>query len=145
MTGPRAELRTLEELRAHLARIDHTLVLTLCAREEVQREILELKRSRSMPLIDLEREREVRRRAQGWARQAGGDPDLAGRVVLEALESGKRRFFDASPDTRVPSAALPALGREKAPAAGGRTRTAVLEPATASLEDDGVPAGRSGP
>jgi len=85
----------LGELRTRLALIDRSLVLSLVAREEAQREILTLKRASSLPLVDREREREVRRRARAWAREFGGDPDLAAHVLQAALESGKRRFFRA--------------------------------------------------
>lgn len=96
--GPATEpKRALEELRARLASIDRSLVLSLCAREETQREILALKQAHSLPLIDLPRERDVRRRARAWALELGGDPDLAAQVVAAALDSGKRRFFLAGP------------------------------------------------
>ena len=84
--------RALDELRARLARIDRSIVLALCAREDVQREILTLKHARSWPLVDVPQERQVRRRARAWAAEVGGDPDLAAQVVIAALESGKRRF-----------------------------------------------------
>jgi len=90
--GPDRE-RSLDALRARLSEIDRALILALCARESVQREILALKLSRSVPLFDREREGLVRRRARTWAIEAGGDPELAALVVAAALESGKRRFL----------------------------------------------------
>jgi len=88
----------VEAWRERLATIDRSLVVLLRAREQAQRELLALKRARALPLIDLEQEREVGRRARSWADELGGDPDLAAQVVLAALGSGKRRFFEGDQD-----------------------------------------------
>jgi chorismate mutase len=122
--------RTLEELRARLAHIDRSIVLSLCAREDTQREILALKQARSLPLLDAAQERHVRRRARAWAAEVGGDPDLAAMVIAAALDAGKRRFFVADRTGAARSApvvvflqlepaAEPARYRASAPVATG--------------------------
>ncbi len=82
----------LEELKHRLASLDRSLVLTLGAREQVQWEILEYRRARSLPLYDGRAEQTVRRRVHTWAHDDGADPDLAERVVGAATRSGRRRF-----------------------------------------------------
>ena len=82
----------VEELRARLAGIDRSLVLTLRAREQAQQQLLAYKRSAAMSLLDVEQERLVRDRARDWAEEYGADPDLIEEVVGQAMASGKRRF-----------------------------------------------------
>jgi len=82
----------VEELRARLAGIDRSLVLTLRAREQAQQQLLAYKRSAAMSLLDVEQERLVRDRARDWAEEYGADRDLVEEVVVRAMESGKRRF-----------------------------------------------------
>lgn len=84
----------VEELRARLAGIDRSLVLTLRAREQAQRRLLEYKRLAAMSLFDVEQERLVRDRGRGWAEECGADPDLVEEVLGRAVASGKRRFAD---------------------------------------------------
>ncbi len=88
---------TLGALRKELESIDLALVLGLRARERVQHRILEWKRGRAAELVDPRQEERVRRRARAWARASGGDPDLAGDLVLAAIRSGLRRFARPPP------------------------------------------------
>lgn len=90
----------VEELRSRLAAIDRSIVLGLRARERTQQELFAYKRVASIPLVDLDQERLVRRRVRAWAEAYGVDPDLAEGVVVRAIRSGKRRFRRGLADAR---------------------------------------------
>jgi chorismate mutase len=126
----RAADEALEELRARIASIDRSLILSLCAREDTQGEILALKRALSLPLVDGEQERDVRQRAREWALEIGSDPELAAQVVAAALESGKRRFLRVGGSSGHGGRAVVVLLQPPSRSEGPKHRTAAVAPGT---------------
>lgn len=99
-------------LRLRLERLDATLVRNLRERERVQARLLATKEVRGLQLTDPEQEDRVRRRARLWARELGGDPELAESVIFAAIVSGKRRFESARRRAAIVAAQDPALSPE---------------------------------
>jgi len=118
--------QAIGRLRLRLESIDRSVIAALVAREDAQWELFDLKQLLALPLSEPSQESLVRERARRWALEAGGDPDLAGRVVMAALRSGRRRFLSSRVPRRIRRVpAFEALNGLPAPATHSRARVAV--------------------
>src|SRR5215475_14345092 len=68
---------TLEELRTRLSEIDRELLTLIAERQQLSRNVAEVKRATGHPTRDFRREREVLMRARAAATQLGISPELA--------------------------------------------------------------------
>lgn len=86
-----ATSRELAELRARLDAVDRSLLEAVRARNDIVRQIAEVKAKRGdQPLFDRTREREVYERADAIAREIGLSRDVARQIVEVAVEASHR-------------------------------------------------------
>ena len=82
---PRAqETPEILELREEIARLDHSLVMMVAARQEAVGRLFTIKEQLGRPLFDPKQETLVVARARRWARDVGAAPDEV-EAVFERL------------------------------------------------------------
>jgi chorismate mutase len=115
------------ELREEIARLDHSLVMLIAARQDAARRLFAVKERVGLPLFDPAQESLVISRARRWGREVGAAPDEVGSVferVISVARRGaaRRRNIPEEPGVvtvllAVPPA-LPRVRVERSPSAG---------------------------
>ncbi len=83
----------LERLRRSITDCDRELVAVLRRRQDLAREVGELKASLGIPVTDPKREAAVVRKAAEFARQAGLDEELIRSLIWQVMSSARTRQF----------------------------------------------------
>ncbi|MXX56806.1 MAG: chorismate mutase [Gemmatimonadetes bacterium] len=86
----------LEWLRRNITDCDRELVAILRRRQDLAREIGEVKASLGVPVTDPKREAAVVRKAAEFARQAGLDEELIRSLIWQVMSSARTRQFTES-------------------------------------------------
>jgi len=88
---PRAiEIPEVLELRDEIARLDHSLVMLLAARQEAVHRLFDVKQSAGRPLFDPAQESLVVSRARRWAREIGAAPADVEPVFRELIQVARK-------------------------------------------------------
>jgi chorismate mutase len=108
------ELPEVLEVREEIARLDHSLVMLVAARQDAVHRLFDVKRRAGRPIFDPAQEAAVIARARRWAREVGAHPDEAEAVFERLVQVSKhttarRRAGKESETVTVMLAMPPAL------------------------------------
>jgi chorismate mutase len=109
------EIPEVLEMRDEIARLDHSLVMLVAARQDAVRRLFAVKDRAGRPMFDPKQEALVIRRARRWGREIGAAPEEMQAVferLIEVARSGathRRRANKESEVVTVMLAMPPAL------------------------------------
>jgi chorismate mutase len=111
------EVPELMEMREEIARLDHSMVMLIAARQDAVRRLFAVKAAAGLPMVDPKQESLVVSRARRWGREVGAAPDeveeVFKRLINVARHAAKhpRRAAKESEVVTVMLAMPPALPR----------------------------------
>jgi len=92
------------EMREEIARLDHSLVMLIAARQDAVRRLFQVKTKAGRPMFDPKQEALVVSRARRWGREIGAAPDEMQAVferLIQVARSGGARRHRANPESEV--------------------------------------------